>query len=157
MLGEKSTANFSLCKLDLSLSCKVSQPQFHAIKAIKQATKLALRRKAITGKKENGKKMLELNLPKKSYNVGLWTFTGHLGALSFLGQGRAKFVWPRGHLRIKHRACMPMGPDMSLSKNHTTLMGVSRQLWKQTNKQTKKKTNPNIACYPFFFIQVFLW
>ena len=99
--------------------------------------------------------MLELNLPKKSYNVGLWTFTGHLGALSFLGQGRAKFVWPRGHLRIKHRACMPMGPDMSLSKNHTTLMGVSRQLWKQTNKQTKKKTNPNIACYPFFFIQVF--
>ena len=83
--------------------------------------------------------MLELNLPKKSYNVGLWTFTGHLGALSFLGQGRAKFVWPRGHLRIKHRACMPVGPDMSLSKNHTTLMGVSRQLWKQTNKQTKKK------------------
>ena len=27
--------NFTLCKLDLSLSCKVSQPQFHAIKAIK--------------------------------------------------------------------------------------------------------------------------
>ena len=33
---------------------------------------------------------------------------------------------------------LPVGPDMSLGNNHTTLMGVSRKSWKQTN--------PNMTC-----------